>query len=268
MVKIVCWNVNGLRAILKKDKQGKRDTEQPNVLESLISEHEPDIVCLNETKCPEDIDPNLPYSFKKIYASRTKKGYSGVAVFSNMEPLNVLEDFPENEEGRVLCLEYPEFYLVNCYTPNSKPDLSRLSYRVNTWDRTMKEYISKLQKKKPVIYTGDMNVAPTAMDIHTEKGHLRSHGYTIEERNAFFELLKECEMIDCFRYLHPTTRKYSWWSNFAKSRENNKGWRIDQFLVTKKLTKNIKTADILTDYYGSDHAPIILDIDIYSQRKL
>lgn len=262
MVKIITWNINGLRAVLAKDKSGKRDTNNPNVLLTLIEEQDPDILCLNETKCPENLDPKLPFNFQIILASKTRKGYSGVAVFSKDTPIKVLDDFSMNEEGRVICLEYKNFYLINCYTPNSKPDLSRLDFRVNIWEKKMREYIIKLQKQKPVIYTGDMNVAATEIDIHTVKGHLRSHGYTVEERNAFETIIKECHMIDTYRHLHPNTRKYSWWSNFGKSRQNNKGWRIDYFLVNSRLASNIIEADILTDYFGSDHAPIELQIEI------
>jgi len=261
-MRIISWNVNGLRAILEKDKNGKRDTKNKNVLESLILEQDPDIICLQETKCPEDCKMDVNFKYKKILSSKNKKGYSGVAILSKEEPINVLEDFSENEEGRLICLEFYKFYLINVYVPNSKPDLSRLDYRINIWESKIKKYINKLQEKKLVIYTGDLNVAPTELDIHTIKGHNRSHGFTEEERNAFLELKKECKMIDTFRYLHPNEKKYSWFSNFGKARENNKGWRIDIFLISDKLQQNIKNSDILREYNGSDHIPIILDLDI------
>lgn len=261
-MKIVTWNVNGIRAVLQKDKSGKRNTKNPNVLTDLINEHDPDIICLQETKCPQDLDIMLPFTYKKLIASTTKKGYSGVAVLSKIPPLKELNDFPHNEEGRVIVLEYPEFYLFNTYTPNSKPDLSRLEYRINVWEKQIRTYLNRLQKKKPVIYVSDFNVAPTGLDIHKIKGHEKTHGFTIEERGAFAELLEECDLVDTYRMLHPMERKYTWFSNFAKSRENNKGWRIDMVLVSKQLSNKIESVDILSDYYGSDHIPVIAKIKV------
>lgn len=260
-MKIISWNVNGLRAILTKDKKGKKDTKNKNVLETLVIEQNPDIICLQETKCPEDCIINLNFKYKNILASKTKKGYSGVAILAKEEPINILDDFTENQEGRIICLEFSKFYIINAYVPNSKADLSRLDYRINVWESKIRKYINKLQEKKPVVYTGDLNVAPTELDIHTVKGHSRSHGFTEEERNAFLELKTDCKMIDTFRYLHGNEKKYSWFSNFGKARENNKGWRIDIFLVSEEFQKNIKNSEILGEYNGSDHIPILLELD-------
>lgn len=259
-MKIVTWNVNGLRAVLQKDKAGKRGTKNDNVLLELTKEHDPDVLCLQETKCPDDLEVDLPFAYKKILASSTKKGYSGVAVFSKEAPLRELNDFPHNEEGRVIVLEYAAFYLANTYTPNSKPDLSRLDYRINVWEREIRAYMNRLQKKKPVIYVSDFNVAPTEIDIHTVKGNERSHGFTAEERGGFAELLQQCGLVDAYRALHPGERKYTWFSNFGRSRERNKGWRIDTVLLSKQLAGKLQSAEILSDYHGSDHVPVIAQL--------
>lgn len=261
-MKIVTWNVNGIRAVLQKDKAGKRGTKNTNVLAELIKEHDPDVLCLQETKCPADIQTGLPFPYSRIVASTTKKGYSGVAVFSKEAPIKELDDFPHNQEGRVLVLEYTAFYLVNTYTPNSKPDLSRLDYRINVWEKEIRAYINRLQKKKPVVYVSDFNVAPTEIDIHTVKGHERAHGFTVEERGGFADLLRECGLVDAYRELHPTERKYTWFSNFGRSRERNKGWRIDMVLVSKQISGKVEAVDILSDYYGSDHVPVIARIGL------
>jgi exodeoxyribonuclease-3 len=260
-MKLITWNVAGLRAILSKNIEGKRDTNDSNALQSIINEYNPDIICLQETKCPIDMKTNLEFPFSKIIASTTKKGYSGVGIFSKIIPLNIIE-FPLNEEGRVICLEFDNFYLINAYVPNSKPDLSRLDYRINTWELTMREYINKLQEHKPIIYVGDFNTAPTEIDIHTVKGHDRSAGFTIEERTSFSQMLEKCKLVDSYRLLHPTQRKYTYFSNFGKARQNNKGWRIDGALLSNKIKKHIKKTDILSDVYGSDHVPYLLEIDI------
>lgn len=259
-MKILTWNVNGLRSVLSKGKDGSKSDY--NVIQYLIDEYDPDIICLQETKCPEDLNPNIAMPFQKILSSKTRKGYSGVAVFSKQIPLKVYTDFPENEEGRVIIIEYERFFVINTYTPNSKQDLSRLHYRVNIWEPLIRETVNKLQKKKPIIYVSDFNVAPTAIDIHTVKGHERAHGFTIEERTAFAELLETCNLVDTYRDLHSNDQKYTWFSNFAKSRERNKGWRIDHILVSKKLQPKVNSVDILSNVYGSDHIPVIADIDV------
>lgn len=262
-MKIITFNVNGLRAVLQKDKSGKRGGNT-NVLQALLAEHDPDILCLQETKCPEDVATGLPFAFTKILASKTRKGYSGVAVLSKEPPLQVFDDFPHNEEGRVIVAEYPKFVLINAYVPNAKPDLSRLSYRVD-WEQAMRAYINKCQK--PVVYVGDLNVAPAEIDLHNPKANVKSHGFTVEERGAFADLLKDCKLVDTFRVLHPDERAYTWYSNFGKARENNKGWRIDHILVSKKLQKKIQAVEILGDYYGSDHVPVLARLDDGIKKK-
>lgn len=261
-MRIVSFNVNGLRAVLKKDKQGKKleGAGDIHVLNSIINEYDPDILCLQETKCPADYDAKLHFAFSKVIASKTRKGYSGVAVYSKTVPLSVKEDFELNDEGRVIALEYPKFWLLNTYTPNSKPDLSRLDYRVDVWEPAISKYIKELQKRKPVIYTSDFNVAPSELDIHNPKGNEKSHGFTIQERTAFATLLKECRLVDSYRYIFPDKQEYTWFSPFAKSRERNKGWRIDNILVGHKLQKKILSVQILSDVHGSDHVPVLLDI--------
>jgi exodeoxyribonuclease-3 len=264
-MKLISFNVNGLRSVLSKNKYGKKLTDEKNVLESIIQEYNPDIICLQETRCPGDCKVKIEldeFLFKRILPSTTKKGYSGVAIFSKTEPIHVYDDFSLNNEGRVLCAEYNDFFIVNAYVPNSKNDLSRLDERVNIWEVEIRKYITHLQKSKPVIYCADFNVAPNEIDIINPKGHKDSPGFTIQERNAFAKLLDECNLIDSFRLLHPNDIKYSWFSNFGKSRENNKGWRIDHFLVDQKLKKYIIKADILNDIYGSDHCPILLEIKV------
>lgn len=238
-MKIITWNVNGIRSILTKDKDGKKDNKNKNVLKALIDDYNVDIIALQETRCPEDCNINL-MKYTKIVNSKTKKGYSGVSTMSDLEPIKIYENFPLNDEGRVVCFEYSKFFIVNAYVPNSKPDLSRLDYRVNVWEPAIIKYLNELQEIKPIIYVGDLNVAPNELDIHTVKGHEKSHGFTIEERTAFAKLIKECKLIDTFRYLHPLEKKYTWFSNFGKARENNKGWRIDFILVSSSLKNKIK----------------------------
>lgn len=250
-MRIIGFNCNGLRSVLKK-----------NALQDLIKDQNPDILCLQETRCPSDLKVDIGYEYHLINESKTKKGYSGVAIFTNQKPIKILDDFQHNEEGRLICFEYDKFYLVNAYVPNSKPDLSRLNYRIETWEKSIREYINKLQKKKPIIYTADFNVAPNPIDIYSVKGHEKSHGFTREERKAFADLLSECNLIDTYRFLHPTEEKYTWFSNIGKARQKNKGWRIDEFLVSDVLKKHITKAEILSDYLGSDHVPILLEIDL------
>jgi exodeoxyribonuclease-3 len=264
-MRIITFNVNGLRAMVQKNKVGKKKADgEDSVLESLVKEHDPDVLCLQETKCPEGYDAGLPFAYYKVVGSKTRKGYSGVAVYSKKAPISVLEDFPHNEEGRVIVLEYDKFWLVNAYTPNSKPDLSRLKWRVETWEATMREYITGLmsRSKKPVVFTSDFNVAPTELDLHNPKANQKAHGFTVEERGAFADLLSECKLVDAWRHVHLQEQAYTWFSNFGKARENNKGWRIDHVLISQKLQKKITDAEILSDYFGSDHVPVMVDFKV------
>lgn len=243
-----------------KDKSGHKVDQTDNVITTLIKEIDPDIICLQETRCPPDLRIN-GFAYQKILASQTKKGYSGVGIFSKLVPESIIEFPGDNIEGRVICAEFKKFFLINMYVPNSKPDLSRLEYRVQTWEATVKNFIKDLQQQKPVVAVADWNVAPTELDIYSTKGKQRMHGFTIEERTAFAELLFENKLVDAFRVLYPDKKEYTWFSNFANSRARNMGWRIDTALVSATLKKKIKELKILGEFYGSDHVPFLLEID-------
>lgn len=278
--KLISFNVNGIRAILSKTKDGKKHSTfiKNNTLNNIIDEQTPDIICLQEVRCNDkfDIESILHYQDKGYMmigqnCSKNKAGYSGVLILSKVKPVSVVYDFPHitnthplNMEGRLITVEYPSFILINAYVPNSKPDLSRLDFRTNEWEVNMRKHIEAMKTihKKPIVACADWNVAPYDMDVHNPKSAKNKHGFTEQEKEAFRLLLSECQLIDTFRHLHPRTIKYSWWSNFAKSRERNLGWRIDGFVVSSTLEKNIKDADIHTEYMGSDHAPVSLTLTL------
>jgi len=249
MVKIIAWNVNGLRSILEKE------------LIELINNQKPDILCLGEVKLSNEIKFDM-YQHKYYHVSKARKGYAGTCIYSDIEPLSVKYGLPnlEDLEGRVITLEFKSYFLIHVYTPNSGQVLQRLNYRVETWDKHFWEYIEALQKKKAVIVCGDLNCALNEIDIHSPKTNLKSAGFTIEERNSLKHYIEKLKLVDTFRELHPQTIRYSYWSYLRKSRMNNKGWRIDYFFVSKKLIKKIKTADIITDALGSDHAPVLITL--------
>lgn len=252
-IKIISWNVNGIKAILKK-----------KTLHELLKEEKPDILCLNEIKCNECLKGSIindMFEYHYWNFSEKKKGYSGTAIFSNIKPLRQVKDGQEfdDKEGRLIHLEFENFNLINVYVPNSKPKLERLDYRVNTWDKELSKYISKLPKN--VILTCDMNVANEEIDIHNPKGPVNRPGWTNEERESFSLMLKENKLIDSFRWMYPETVKYSYWDYRSAARKRNKGWRIDYFLVSKKIIKNVKESDILDTILGSDHAPILLKME-------
>ena len=248
---IVSFNVNGLRSILNKD------------LMNFINNDKSDIYCFQETKM--QIDASIYNVFKDysfIYFNNAiKKGYSGTLIISKLKPLNVIYGINDeyNDEGRIITLEFNNFYLVNVYSPNSKKELLRLDYRMIFEDK-LKEYSTNLKMKKNVILCGDLNVAHKEIDIKNPKNNLRSAGFTIEERTKFSELL-ESGFIDTFRYFYPDTIKYSWWSYMFNSRKNNAGWRIDYFVVNNEFINKIKDSEILNEIYGSDHCPIKLTIN-------
>ncbi len=258
-MKIIAWNINGLRAIMKT-----------NNLTNLVEEEKPTILCLSETKlsCSVTTDDILEeYKYAYFSTCNSKGGYSGTAIFSKKEPLNVIYGLEYNnknidEEGRVITLEFNKFYLVHVYTPNSGLALARLDYRINTWDVAFKKYLAKLQKDKPIIVCGDLNVAHQEIDIHNPKGNKKTAGFTNEERESFTSLLETLDLIDTYRHMHPKWNEYSYWSYRMNSRNKNKGWRIDYFLTSRKLLSKIKKARILTDRIGSDHAPIKLNLMI------
>ncbi|KRM35165.1 exoA protein [Agrilactobacillus composti DSM 18527 = JCM 14202] len=249
-MKLISWNVNGLRAILKKDFMA--------TFEALDA----DFFCLQETKMQAgQVDLDLPgYHTYFNYAQR--KGYSGTAIFTKHQPDNVTYGLgiPEHDtEGRVITLEYPNFYMITCYTPNSQSELKRLDYRM-TWDDAFRDYVDRLSQEKSVIFCGDLNVAHEAIDLKNDKTNHHNAGFSDEEREKFTALL-DSGFIDTFRHFYPDkTGVYSWWSYRFNARKNNAGWRIDYFCTSKDLQPKLKDAKILTDIYGSDHCPIELDI--------
>lgn len=255
-MKLISWNVNGLRAVLTK---GFKES-----FENLDA----DIFCIQETKMQENqITEDITEVLKNRYTywnSAEKKGYSGTAVFTKREPINVtygLDKEEHDKEGRIITLEYENFFLVNCYTPNSKRELERLGYR-QVWEDEIREYLVKLDKKKPVIYCGDLNVAHKEIDLKNPATNHHSAGFTDEERNKLTELL-DAGFIDTFRYMYPDKRDtYSWWSYMFHAREKNAGWRIDYFITSESLKEKIKDAKILGEIMGSDHCPVELDIDL------
>lgn len=263
-MKILHWNVNGIRAILKKDNIIDNTKKKINTLENFIYKEDADIVCFNETKICEEKMNELgiilkKYPYQYYTHCQTRKGYSGVSIYSKIKPIQQLNDFEDNE-GRLICLEYKNYYLVATYVPNSGSTLQRLSYRVNKWDKQFKQYISKLLKSKEVIIVGDMNVANNDIDIFKPEAHHKSAGFTDEERDSFKTFLNETKMIDTFRYLHPNVQKYTYYNYRTKARLYNSGWRIDYCLVSNKLKNKIKNSKILDNIWGSDHLPILLEL--------
>ena len=249
-VKLISWNVNGLRAVLKK-----------NFLEFLDAE-QPDVLCLQEIKCsPDDVEQLWPRHYTTYWSCANKKGYSGTAIFSKTRPLNVTPHIGMDEhdtEGRVLAAEFENFFLVNVYVPNSKRDLSRLTYR-QKWDKDFLAYLKKLEKKKPVIFCGDLNVAHAEIDLANPKANVRNHGFTIEERNGFSALV-EAGFVDTFREFEKGGGHYTWWSPMSGARARNVGWRIDYFLISKSLRPRLKHAFIRHKIIGSDHCPVGIEI--------
>ena len=249
-MKLVSWNVNGLRAALKK-----------GFVESM-RELDPDIIGIQETKMqPGQAEVDLP-EYEEYFNSAIRKGYSGTAVFSKHKPINVTHNFGEyDDEGRTLVCEFDDFYFVTVYTPNSKRELERLDYRME-WEDAFKEYMLELDKKKPVIICGDLNVAHKEIDLKNPKTNRRNAGFTDEERDKFGKLL-DAGFTDTFRHLYPDQEGiYSWWSYRFNARKNNAGWRIDYFLVSDRIADKIKEAKIHTDIMGSDHCPVSLEIEI------
>lgn len=249
-MKLISWNVNGLRACLSKG------------FEDFFNTINADIFCLQETKMqPDQAQLDLP-GFEKYWNSAIKKGYSGTAIFTRIKPLSVtygmnLEE--HDQEGRIITAEFEDFFLVNVYTPNSKRELLRLDYRMR-WEDDFRTYLKELNKKKPVIVCGDLNVAHEEIDIKNPKSNRRNAGFTDEERGKMTTLL-QAGFTDSFRYLHPTEKDaYTWWSYMMKARDRNIGWRIDYFLLSDRLKDSIKAATIHCEIMGSDHCPVGLEI--------
>ena len=250
-MKLVSWNVNGLRSCLTK-----------GFLEYVKNE-DADVICLQETKLqPEQAVFELE-GYHRYFYSAEKKGYSGTAVLTRQEPISVVFGFGDDihrHEGRVITAEYPDFYLVCCYTPNSKDQLARLDYRM-AWEDAFLDYLKGLDGKKPVVLCGDLNVAHTEIDIKNAKTNRMSAGFTDQERGKMTELL-DAGFADSFRVLHPDEVKYSWWSYRFHAREKNAGWRIDYFIVSRRIADKIRAAEIHNEIFGSDHCPVELDIDL------
>lgn len=266
-IKLISWNVNGIRAVIKK-----------GVFLEFVEKYNPDILCLQETKAQQgQAEIDLP-QYEEYWNSATKKGYSGTAIFTKQKPLSIQLDIPFNKkitdhlvddaerdaatEGRVVTTEYEQFYVVNVYTPNTKEDLSRLPLRYNQWDPLFLEYLKTLEKKKPVITCGDFNVAHEEIDLARPKDNEGKHGFTREEREGFTNMIN-AGFVDTMRHFNPDTPSlYTWWSHWGNARARNVGWRIDYVLVSQKLIKNVTGAFILPEVTGSDHCPVGITIKI------
>ena len=248
-MKLISWNVNGIRACLNKG------------FSDFFKEVNADIFCLQETKChPEQI--NLEFEgYTSYWNSAERKGYSGTAIFTKKQPVNVTYGIgieEHDKEGRIITLEFENFYLVTNYTPNAKRELESLDYRM-VWEDEIRKYLLELNKKKPVIMCGDLNVAHEEIDLKNPKTNKGNAGFTNEEREKMTELLN-AGFIDSYRYLYPEKIEYSWWSYMGHAREKNVGWRIDYFIVSNDFRENIKDATIYTEILGSDHCPVGLEI--------
>ena len=251
-MKFISWNVNGLRACLQKGWQDFFDRENA------------DFFCLQETKLQEgQVELQLP-GYQQFWCCAEKKGYSGTAIFAKYAPLSVAYGLgvPElDTEGRLITLEYPDFYLVTCYTPNAQRELARIDHRLK-WEQAFRQYLQELDSKKPVILCGDLNVAHKEIDLKNPASNRGSAGFSDEERAAFSALL-DAGFTDSFRHLNPdATGCYTWWSYMFKARQNNAGWRIDYFVVSDTLAEQILAAPIYSDILGSDHCPVGLELNI------
>ena len=249
-MKIISWNVAGLRACLNKG------------LDRFFSEEKADIYCFQETKVLEEQNPFHPLGYNEYLFPAERKGYSGVMIYSKLEPISIkygIDDSEYDSEGRTITLEFDNFYLVNCYVPNAKRDLERMDSRMR-FENLIRKYLLDLSSKKNVIYCGDLNVAHEEIDIKNPNTNHFSAGFTDQERSKMTELLNS-GFIDTYRYFNPNEVKYTWWSYMFQSRSKNIGWRIDYFIVNKDFIKNVKNTMIYTDILGSDHCPIGIEID-------
>ena len=264
-MKLYSWNVNGIRAVLSK-----------GTLQKFIAEHDPDILCLQETKAERgQFVLDLP-QYHEHFFSAVKKGYSGTAIFSKVKPLQYIDGFPEdiieqfevrgdtygdpNAEGRVIAAEFAKYWVVTVYTPNSKGDLSRLSLRYDHWDRAFLAYVQYLEQTKPVLFCGDLNVAHEEVDLANPKPNIGKHGFTNEERERFSDFI-EAGYVDTFRAAYPDKADaYTWWTHWANARARNVGWRIDYWLASKEIASKVKNPQIHADVMGSDHCPVSVEI--------
>jgi len=266
-MKLYSWNVNGIRAVLNK-----------GTFQTFIAEHQPDILCLQETKAkPEQVELDLP-GYHLYWNSAVKAGYSGTAIFSKNEPLSVINGFTEdiakkhgltddsygdpNKEGRVISAEFNKFWVVTVYTPNSKGDLSRLELRHKQWDPAFLEHVKELEKTKPVVFSGDLNVAHNEIDLSNPKPNVGKHGFTNEEREGF-DNFEKAGFVDTLRAAFPETPElYSWWTHWANARARNIGWRIDYWLASSSIADKISNPAIHADVMGSDHCPVSIEITL------
>jgi exodeoxyribonuclease-3 len=251
-VKLVSWNVNGLRSVLR------------GPLLAFLAKEKPDVLCVQETKCqPTDVDVTWPKGYAMYWNSAEKKGYSGTAILTKARPLTVrphMQVAEHDHEGRVLLAEYDRFHLVNVYVPNAKRDLSRLPYR-QKWDRDFLAYLKRLERKKPVVFCGDLNVAHTEIDLANPKANVHNHGFTAEERAGFSAFVK-AGFVDTLRVFEPGPGHYTWWSQMGNARKNNVGWRIDYFLVSAALRPRLERAFIRPKVLGSDHCPVGIELEV------
>ncbi|MDO4747498.1 MAG: exodeoxyribonuclease III [Candidatus Saccharibacteria bacterium] len=261
MPKIFSWNVNGLRAVIRK-----------GALQKFIAKEKPDILCLQETKAKQgQAEIDLP-EYEEIWNSAERPGYAGTAIFTKIKPLSVRYGLPTEvvmadgfgdplSEGRVLTAEFEKFFLVNVYTPNSKNELERLGLRAEKWDKEFLRYLKELEQEKPVVVCGDFNAAHEEIDIARPKTNHHSAGFTDEERQGITNLIS-AGLIDTFRTLHPDAVRYTWWSHWGHARENNVGWRIDYFFVSESLKLYLKSAEIYENVLGSDHCPVSIELEV------
>ncbi len=264
-MKIYSWNVNGIRAVWNK-----------GTFQAFITEHQPDILCLQETKAKQGQSPvDLPEYSEYWNSAQNKKGYSGTAIFTKTKPLAVINDIPHdiankyqledgyghpNQEGRVIAAEFSDFYVVSVYTPNSKGDLTRLKLRHEAWDKAFLAYMKQLDAKKPIIFCGDFNVAHTEDDLANPKPNVGKHGFTNEEREGFNNMIK-AGFVDTFRMFTQGNGHYSWWTHWANARARNVGWRIDYIMVSGIIRERVSSAKIHPEIMGSDHCPVSINID-------
>lgn len=265
-MKLYSWNVNGIRAVVRKGQ-----------FVPFVQTHSPDILCLQETKAQQgQAEIDMP-GYEEYWNSAEKKGYSGTAIFSKAKPLSVINGFPEDfaqkyrfvdnatrdsaQEGRIITAEYPDFYVVTVYTPNAKDDLSRIPLRHKHWDPAFLAYCKQLEKTKPVIFCGDLNVAHTPDDLARPKPNEGKKGYTPQEREGFQNFIN-AGFVDTFRIFTKGNGHYSWWTHWANARANNVGWRIDYILVSQSLQSKVTAAQIHTDVMGSDHCPVSITLNI------
>ena len=245
-MKLISWNVNGFRSALK---QGLAD---------FVKKYDPDVLCLQETRAPEAVAKELFPQYRRYWSSAGKEGYAGTAVFTKPVPVKCSTGLgiPKHDnEGRVITLEYPDFFLVNVYVPNSQRTLDRLPYRTREWDVDFLAHLKRLDKKKPVVFCGDLNVAHREIDLTNPKANVKNHGFTPGER-AGFDKVVESGFLDSFREFNAEGGHYTWWSRMSNCRARNIGWRIDYFCVSKRLRPRLKSAFILKDVMGSDHCPV------------